>query len=65
MPETHKEVKLMSNETAENLLMLLIYLVPFLLLLGVGGVVAEYVLPRIPFINRRLESLPDWEDEVE
>ena len=55
----------MSNETAENLLMFLIYLVPFLLLLGVGGVIAEYVLPRIPFISRWLESLPDWEEEDE
>ena len=55
----------MSNETAENLLMLLIYLVPFLTILGVGGLVAEYILPHIPFINRWLESLPDFEDEDE
>lgn len=35
----------------------------FLLVLGVGGLIADYVFPHIPFIERFLDSLPDWEDE--
>lgn len=37
----------------------------FLLILGVGGLIADYVFPHIPFIQRFLDSLPDWEDEEE
>ena len=37
----------------------------FLVVLGVGGLVADYVFPHIPFIQRYLDSLPDWDDEVE
>ena len=55
----------MSCETAENLLILLIYMFPFLLVLSIGGIVADYILPHIPFINRWLESLPDFDDEEE
>lgn len=36
-----------------------------LAVLGVGGLVADYVFPRIPFIQRYLDSLPDWDDEEE
>lgn len=35
----------------------------YLLILGVGCLVADYVFPHIPFIERFLDSLPDWEDE--
>ncbi len=35
----------------------------YLLILGVGCLVADFVFPHIPFIQRYLESLPDWEDE--
>ena len=31
----------------------------------VGGLIADYVFPYIPFIQRFLDSLPDWEDEEE
>ena len=41
------------------------YLSGFLLVLGVGGLIADYVFPYIPFIQRFLDSLPDWEDEEE
>ena len=37
----------------------------FLLVLGVGGLIADYVFPYIPFFQRFLDSLPDWEDEEE
>lgn len=35
----------------------------FLAVLGIGGLIADYVFPHIPFIQRFLDSLPDWEDE--
>ena len=35
----------------------------FLLILGVGGLIADYIFPHIPFIERFLDSLPYWEDE--
>lgn len=37
----------------------------FLLVLGVGGLIADYVFPHIPFIEKYLDSLPDWEEEEE
>ena len=35
----------------------------YLLSLGVGCLIADFVFPHIPFIERYLESLPDWDDE--
>ncbi len=35
----------------------------FLAVLAVGAFVADYIFPRIPFINRWLCSLPEHEDE--
>jgi hypothetical protein len=35
----------------------------FLLILGVGGLIADYALPRIPFVQNWIDSLPDYEDE--
>lgn len=35
----------------------------YLLILAVGGLIADYVLPHIPFIERFIESLPAFEDE--
>ena len=35
----------------------------YLLILFVGGLISDYVFPHIPFIQRFLDSLPDWEDE--
>lgn len=35
----------------------------YLLILFVGCLIADYVFPHIPFIQRFLDSLPDWEDE--
>lgn len=35
----------------------------FLLVLGIGAVIADYIFPRIPFIQQYLDSLPDWDEE--
>ena len=32
-------------------------------LLGIGGLIADYILPHIPAGQRYLDSLPDWDDE--
>ena len=37
----------------------------FMFILGIGCVIADYVFPRIPFIVRFLDSLPEYEDEDE
>lgn len=37
----------------------------YLLILGVGCLIADFVFPHIPFIQRFLDSLPDWDDEGE
>ena len=43
--------------------MALAILAGYLLILGIGCLVADFVFPHIPFINRFLDSLPDWEDK--
>lgn len=40
-------------------------LAAFLAVLGVGGLIADYVFPHIPFIQRFLDSLPNWDEEEE
>ena len=35
----------------------------YLLILGVGCLIADFVFPHIPFIERYLEILPVWNDE--
>lgn len=35
----------------------------YLLILSVGCLIADYVFPHIPFIQRFLDSLPDWDEE--
>ncbi len=37
----------------------------FLVVLGVGAFIADVIFPRIPFLNRWLDSLPDYEDDDE
>ena len=32
-------------------------------LLGIGGLIADYILPHIPAVQRYLDSLPDWDEE--
>lgn len=55
----------MTPDILEGLLIAAIYLAPFLLVLCIGGLIADYVFPHIPFIQRFLESLPEWEDDDE
>lgn len=53
----------MTPELIDEAVVDLALLTGFLLILAVGGLIADYVLPHIPFIQRWLDSLPDWEDE--
>lgn len=39
------------------------YTSAILLILGIGGLIADYVFPHIPFIERFIDSLPEWDDE--
>lgn len=43
----------------------LIILSVFLSILGIGGLIADYIFPHIPFIQNYLDSLPDYEDDEE
>lgn len=47
----------------EDLVLLLIYLTGLNAVLVVGCLIADYVFPHIPFIERYLDSLPDWDDD--
>lgn len=43
----------------------LMVLAGFIVVLGIGALIADYVFPHIPFIQRYLDSLPDYEDDEE
>lgn len=43
----------------------LMVLAAFLGILGIGALIADYVFPHIPFIQRYLDRLPDYEDDEE
>lgn len=43
----------------------LMVLAGFMAVLGIGALIADYVFPNIPFIQRYLDSLPDYEDDEE
>lgn len=43
----------------------LMILAGFLVVLGIGALIADYVFPHIPFVQRYLDSLPDYEDDEE
>lgn len=47
----------------DELVACLFILTIYLLILGIGCLIADFVFPHIPFIERYLESLPDWDDE--
>lgn len=47
----------------DDLAIFLGYTSAILLILGIGGLIADYVFPHIPFIERFIDSLPEWEDE--
>lgn len=46
-----------------DLVLFLGYTAAILLILGIGGLIADYVFPHIPFIERYIDSLPEWDDE--
>ena len=46
-----------------DLVLFLGYTAAILLILGIGGLIADYVFPHIPFIERFIDSLPEWDDE--
>lgn len=43
----------------------LMILAGFLMVLGIGALIADYVFPHIPPIQRYIDSLPDYEDDEE
>jgi len=47
----------------DDLVIFLGYTAAILLILGIGGLIADYVFPHIPFIERLIDSLPEWDDE--
>ena len=47
----------------DDLAIFLGYTSAILLILGIGGMIADYVFPHIPFIERFIDSLPEWDDE--
>ena len=53
----------MNPEFMEDLVVNLAILSGFLAVLGVGGLIADYVFPHIPFIQRFLDTLPDWDED--
>lgn len=55
----------MTPELIDEAVVNLLLFAGFLVVLGVGSLVADYVFPHIPFIQRYLDSLPDWDDEEE
>lgn len=53
----------MSPELLDEAVVCLMILTGYLGVLCVGCLVADFIFPHIPFIERWLESLPAWEDE--
>lgn len=49
----------------EDLVFLLGFLAVYLGILGIGGIIADYVLPHIPPLRRWIDSLPEMEDDTE
>ena len=55
----------MNPEFTADLVINMAILCVFLLVLGVGCLIADFVFPHIPFLQKWLESLPEYEDDVE
>lgn len=47
----------------DSFVILLIYIGIFDLILFIGGILSDYILPKIKPLMRHIDSLPDWEDE--
>ena len=48
-------------DTVTGLAILSVYFV----LIGLGGIVADYILPHIYLLDRYFDTLPEWEDDAE
>ena len=46
-----------------DLVLFLFYMGGLNAVLLVGCLIADYVFPHIPFIERYLDSLPDWDED--
>lgn len=53
----------MSADFVADAVVNLLILCGFLMVFGIGCLIADFVFPHIPFIQRWLDSLPDWDDE--
>lgn len=53
----------MSADLVDEAMVSLAIISGYLFVLGVGCFIADFVFPHIPFIERFLNTLPDWEDE--
>ena len=53
----------LTPELLDEAVVALAILTGYLLILFIGCLIADYVFPHIPFIQRFLDSLPGWEDE--
>lgn len=40
-----------------------IILAGFMAVLGIGCLIADYVLPRILFVKRFFDTIPEWDDK--
>lgn len=55
----------MNPDFAGDLIVNIGILCAFLLILGTGGFIADYIFPLVPPIQRLLDSLPEYEDDEE
>lgn len=55
----------MTPDTIDEAIVCLGILAGFLALLALCGFLADYVLPHIPFAQRYIDSLPEYEDDAE
>lgn len=55
----------MTPEFASEAMACLVIFSGFMIVLGIGAFIADVIFPRIPFLNRWLDSLPDYEDDDE
>lgn len=53
----------MNHELMDDLVVFLLYMAGLNLVFLVGCIVADYILPYIQFIERFLDSLPEWDEE--
>ena len=55
----------MTPDFASEAVACLVIFAGLMIVLGVGAFIADVIFPHIPFLNRWLDSLPDYEDDEE